>query len=162
MQALYEAVRSRDILSLIQIYAEGVDLMEIIPQPKEHVWLHWLLLSTVSLLRYTDCICAGHVLECLWAHELNFSLGLWFLRFYVFNESLLVSVRNLERRCSTWRSVWSTETPSTSSTSSPKTGNNVCLNCWWFYYKWIFSKERIRLWYEVSDSVLTCVCVRQR
>ncbi|KAF3703253.1 Arf-GAP with SH3 domain [Channa argus] len=36
MQALYEAVRSRDILSLIQVYAEGVDLMDTILQPKEH------------------------------------------------------------------------------------------------------------------------------
>uniref|UniRef100_A0A3Q0RQ14 ArfGAP with SH3 domain, ankyrin repeat and PH domain 2b n=1 Tax=Amphilophus citrinellus TaxID=61819 RepID=A0A3Q0RQ14_AMPCI len=36
LQALYEAVRNRDILSLIQVYAEGVDLMETIPQPNEH------------------------------------------------------------------------------------------------------------------------------
>nr|XP_020480322.1 arf-GAP with SH3 domain, ANK repeat and PH domain-containing protein 2-like isoform X2 [Monopterus albus] len=36
LQVLYEAVRNRDILSLIQVYAEGVDLMEVIPQPKEH------------------------------------------------------------------------------------------------------------------------------
>ncbi|MEQ2158647.1 hypothetical protein GOODEAATRI_014542 [Goodea atripinnis] len=36
LQALYAAVRSRDILSLIQVYAEGVDLMEAIPQPNEH------------------------------------------------------------------------------------------------------------------------------
>uniref|UniRef100_A0A8D3BMS7 ArfGAP with SH3 domain, ankyrin repeat and PH domain 2b n=1 Tax=Scophthalmus maximus TaxID=52904 RepID=A0A8D3BMS7_SCOMX len=31
LQALYEAVRNRDILSLIQVYAEGVDLMEAVP-----------------------------------------------------------------------------------------------------------------------------------
>lgn len=37
LQVLYEAVRNRDILSLIQVYAEGVDLMEAIPQPNEHV-----------------------------------------------------------------------------------------------------------------------------
>lgn len=36
LQVLYEAVRNRDILSLIQVYAEGVDLMEAIPQPNEH------------------------------------------------------------------------------------------------------------------------------
>uniref|UniRef100_A0A7N6AN42 ArfGAP with SH3 domain, ankyrin repeat and PH domain 2b n=1 Tax=Anabas testudineus TaxID=64144 RepID=A0A7N6AN42_ANATE len=36
MQALYEAIRNRDILSLIQVFAEGVDLMEVVPQPKEH------------------------------------------------------------------------------------------------------------------------------
>ncbi|KAK5852512.1 hypothetical protein PBY51_006366 [Eleginops maclovinus] len=36
LQALYEAVRSRDILSLLQIYAEGVDLREAIHQPNEH------------------------------------------------------------------------------------------------------------------------------
>ncbi|XP_069028671.1 arf-GAP with SH3 domain, ANK repeat and PH domain-containing protein 2b [Embiotoca jacksoni] len=36
LQVLYEAVRSRDILSLIQVYAEGVDLMETSLQPNEH------------------------------------------------------------------------------------------------------------------------------
>ncbi|KAM7368310.1 hypothetical protein PAMP_014543 [Pampus punctatissimus] len=36
LQVLYEAVRNRNILSLIQVYAEGVDLMEVIPQPNEH------------------------------------------------------------------------------------------------------------------------------
>ncbi|KAG7214995.1 hypothetical protein INR49_022903 [Caranx melampygus] len=36
LQVLYEAVKKRDILSLIQVYAEGVDLMEPIPQPNEH------------------------------------------------------------------------------------------------------------------------------
>uniref|UniRef100_A0AAQ5ZSI3 Arf-GAP with SH3 domain, ANK repeat and PH domain-containing protein 3 n=1 Tax=Amphiprion ocellaris TaxID=80972 RepID=A0AAQ5ZSI3_AMPOC len=36
LQLLYESVRNRDILSLIQVYAEGVDLMEAIPQPNEH------------------------------------------------------------------------------------------------------------------------------
>lgn len=40
LQVLYEAVRNRDILSLIQVYAEGVDLMEASPQPNEHVRLH--------------------------------------------------------------------------------------------------------------------------
>uniref|UniRef100_A0A667Y5N6 ArfGAP with SH3 domain, ankyrin repeat and PH domain 2b n=1 Tax=Myripristis murdjan TaxID=586833 RepID=A0A667Y5N6_9TELE len=36
LQVLYEAVRTRDILSLIQVYAEGVELTEAIPQPNEH------------------------------------------------------------------------------------------------------------------------------
>ncbi|KAM6906177.1 arf-GAP with SH3 domain, ANK repeat and PH domain-containing protein 2b isoform 2-T2 [Lycodopsis pacificus] len=36
LQVLYEAVRNRDILSLIQVYTEGVDLQESIPQPNEH------------------------------------------------------------------------------------------------------------------------------
>ncbi|XP_037541920.1 arf-GAP with SH3 domain, ANK repeat and PH domain-containing protein 2b [Nematolebias whitei] len=36
LQALYESVRNRDILSLIQVYAEGVDLMDVLPQPNEH------------------------------------------------------------------------------------------------------------------------------
>uniref|UniRef100_A0A3Q2VKE2 ArfGAP with SH3 domain, ankyrin repeat and PH domain 2b n=1 Tax=Haplochromis burtoni TaxID=8153 RepID=A0A3Q2VKE2_HAPBU len=36
LRALYEAIRNRDILSLIQVYAEGVDLMDAIPQPNEH------------------------------------------------------------------------------------------------------------------------------
>lgn len=37
LQRLYEAVRNRDILSLIQVYAEGAELMEPHPQPNEHV-----------------------------------------------------------------------------------------------------------------------------
>ncbi|XP_029283603.1 arf-GAP with SH3 domain, ANK repeat and PH domain-containing protein 2-like [Cottoperca gobio] len=37
LRALYEAVRTRDILALMQIYAEGVDLREAITQPNEHV-----------------------------------------------------------------------------------------------------------------------------
>lgn len=40
LRLLYEAVRDRDILSLIQVYAEGVDLMEASKQPNEHVRLH--------------------------------------------------------------------------------------------------------------------------
>ncbi|XP_038126713.1 arf-GAP with SH3 domain, ANK repeat and PH domain-containing protein 2b isoform X2 [Cyprinodon tularosa] len=36
LRTLYEAVRNRDIMSLIQVYAEGVDLMEAFPQPNEH------------------------------------------------------------------------------------------------------------------------------
>ncbi|KAM6915501.1 arf-GAP with SH3 domain, ANK repeat and PH domain-containing protein 2-like [Xenentodon cancila] len=36
LEVLYEAVRNRDILSLIQVYAEDVDLMEAVPQLHEH------------------------------------------------------------------------------------------------------------------------------
>ncbi|XP_071390905.1 arf-GAP with SH3 domain, ANK repeat and PH domain-containing protein 2b [Centroberyx affinis] len=36
LQVLYESVKTRDILSLIQVYAEGVELMEPIPQANEH------------------------------------------------------------------------------------------------------------------------------
>lgn len=36
-ELLYEAVRNRDVLSLIQVYSEGVDLMEARSQPNEHV-----------------------------------------------------------------------------------------------------------------------------
>lgn len=36
LQRLYEAVRNRDVLSLIQVYAEGAELMEPRPQPNEH------------------------------------------------------------------------------------------------------------------------------
>ncbi|CAJ1077784.1 arf-GAP with SH3 domain%2C ANK repeat and PH domain-containing protein 2b [Xyrichtys novacula] len=36
LQTLYEAVKNRDIMSLIQVYAEGVDLMEASTQPNEH------------------------------------------------------------------------------------------------------------------------------
>ncbi|TWW68392.1 Arf-GAP with SH3 domain, ANK repeat and PH domain-containing protein 2 [Takifugu flavidus] len=36
LQLLYEAVRNKDVLSLIQVYSEGVDLMETCPQPNEH------------------------------------------------------------------------------------------------------------------------------
>lgn len=37
LQALFEAVRTRDIFSLIQVYAEGVDLMDVLPLASEHV-----------------------------------------------------------------------------------------------------------------------------
>ncbi|XP_034555512.1 arf-GAP with SH3 domain, ANK repeat and PH domain-containing protein 2b [Notolabrus celidotus] len=36
LQTLYESVRNRDIQSLLQVYAEGVDLMEASSQPNEH------------------------------------------------------------------------------------------------------------------------------
>jgi Arf-GAP/SH3 domain/ANK repeat/PH domain-containing protein len=39
LHVLCEAVKTRNILSLIQVYAEGVDLMETIPLANEHVRL---------------------------------------------------------------------------------------------------------------------------
>ncbi|KAM9778887.1 arf-GAP with SH3 domain, ANK repeat and PH domain-containing protein 2-like [Syngnathus typhle] len=36
LQALYQAVRNRDILALIQVYGEGVDLTETFPQTHQH------------------------------------------------------------------------------------------------------------------------------
>ncbi|KAM9701297.1 LOW QUALITY PROTEIN: arf-GAP with SH3 domain, ANK repeat and PH domain-containing protein 2-like [Menidia menidia] len=36
LQALYRAVRDRDVLALIQVHAEGADLMEAGPQPNQH------------------------------------------------------------------------------------------------------------------------------
>ncbi|XP_051732413.1 LOW QUALITY PROTEIN: arf-GAP with SH3 domain, ANK repeat and PH domain-containing protein 2b [Ctenopharyngodon idella] len=36
LHALYDAVKSRDIFSLIQVYAEGLDLMETIHQTNQH------------------------------------------------------------------------------------------------------------------------------
>ena len=44
LRVLYEAVRTRDIMSLLQVYAEGVDLMDTIPMANEHV-------------RYTSDLC---------------------------------------------------------------------------------------------------------
>uniref|UniRef100_A0A8C7S2T5 ArfGAP with SH3 domain, ankyrin repeat and PH domain 2a n=1 Tax=Oncorhynchus mykiss TaxID=8022 RepID=A0A8C7S2T5_ONCMY len=42
LHTLCDAVKSRDIFSLIQVYAEGVDLMEPIPLANGHVSLHAL------------------------------------------------------------------------------------------------------------------------
>ncbi|XP_072540626.1 arf-GAP with SH3 domain, ANK repeat and PH domain-containing protein 2b isoform X2 [Salminus brasiliensis] len=36
LRSLYDAVKSRDIFSLLQVYAEGVDLTETLPLPNEH------------------------------------------------------------------------------------------------------------------------------
>lgn len=33
LDELYEAVRSRDLLSIIQLYAEGVELLQPLPEP---------------------------------------------------------------------------------------------------------------------------------
>lgn len=37
LRSLYEAVRNRDIFSLLQVYADGVDLTETFPMANEHV-----------------------------------------------------------------------------------------------------------------------------
>ena len=53
LQALSEAVRTQNILSLMEVYAEGVDLSDIIPQANEHVgappslWVHFSSSVTV-------------------------------------------------------------------------------------------------------------------
>lgn len=44
LHTLCEAVKARDIFSLIQVYAEGVDLMEPIPLANGHVSLRRYLL----------------------------------------------------------------------------------------------------------------------
>lgn len=60
LQLLFEAVQKRDILSLIQVYSEGLDLMDTCPQPNEHVGasagpsqepaLSWSLVSNLCLV----------------------------------------------------------------------------------------------------------------
>ena len=37
LRSLYEAVKGRDIFSLLQVYAEGVDLTETLTMTNEHV-----------------------------------------------------------------------------------------------------------------------------
>lgn len=37
LRSLYDAVKSRDIFSLLQVYADGVDLTETFPMANEHV-----------------------------------------------------------------------------------------------------------------------------
>lgn len=70
LQGLYEAVRNRDILSLIQVYAEGVDLMEASSQPNEHVRLQRGTIFTlwgskiIKLGRVTE-ISSAHICLCL-------------------------------------------------------------------------------------------------
>lgn len=84
LQRLYEAVRNRDILSLIQVYAEGTELMESRSQPNEHVSTN-----------------ASHLIT-------KFSPVVGWL------SDLTTHGRNLEKRCFTWRCAWVTETPYTS------------------------------------------------
>uniref|UniRef100_A0A8C2Q1V0 ArfGAP with SH3 domain, ankyrin repeat and PH domain 2b n=1 Tax=Cyprinus carpio TaxID=7962 RepID=A0A8C2Q1V0_CYPCA len=54
VRALCEAVKSRDIFSLIQVYAEGVDLMETIQQANQHVSVTHFTCSYV-------CACSGNL-----------------------------------------------------------------------------------------------------
>uniref|UniRef100_A0A674F499 ArfGAP with SH3 domain, ankyrin repeat and PH domain 2a n=1 Tax=Salmo trutta TaxID=8032 RepID=A0A674F499_SALTR len=49
LHTLCDAVKARDIFSLIQVYAEGVDLMEPIPLANGHVSLHVLPNTPVTL-----------------------------------------------------------------------------------------------------------------
>lgn len=39
LQEVFEAVRSRDLLSVIQLYAEGVELLQPLPDPTKVSWL---------------------------------------------------------------------------------------------------------------------------
>lgn len=48
LQALCEAVKTRDILALLQVYAEGEDLMESIPLANEHVSTRNIILEPCS------------------------------------------------------------------------------------------------------------------
>lgn len=43
---VYEAVRSRDLLSIIQLYAEGVELLQPFPEPGKVGWTLDLLIIT--------------------------------------------------------------------------------------------------------------------
>lgn len=92
LQRLYEAVRNRDILSLIQVYAEGADLMESHSQPNEHVRTN----ASQSIIKSS--------LGVGWSSDLN-TYG-----------------RKPEKLCFTWQCAWVTETPYTLWTSWPKTG----------------------------------------
>lgn len=42
LQEVFEAVRSRDLLSVIQLYAEGVELLQPLPDPGKVGWLFFL------------------------------------------------------------------------------------------------------------------------
>lgn len=42
LQEVFEAVRSRDLLSVIQLYAEGVELLQSLPDPSKVGW-HFFL-----------------------------------------------------------------------------------------------------------------------
>lgn len=107
LQALYEAVRNRDILSLIQVYAEGVDLMEVLPQTNEHVRSPS---SPSCRLGILSSFCSASGSGCESGHVC------------VSHAAGIVSVRNLGRRCSTWRSEWWTGTLCTSWTFWLRTG----------------------------------------
>uniref|UniRef100_A0A8C7HPQ3 ArfGAP with SH3 domain, ankyrin repeat and PH domain 2a n=1 Tax=Oncorhynchus kisutch TaxID=8019 RepID=A0A8C7HPQ3_ONCKI len=59
LHTLCDAVKSRDIFSLIQVYAEGVDLMEPIPLANGHVSLHALLNTPNTPIPVTLACCVN-------------------------------------------------------------------------------------------------------
>lgn len=65
MHALCEAVKSRDILGLVQVYADGVDLTEKIPLANGHV-------SVVNFIKQivVTAICI-HSLKIVWNNIWN-------------------------------------------------------------------------------------------
>lgn len=54
LQEVFEAVRSRDLLSVIQLYAEGVELLQPLPDPTK---VSWLLLLDVRRVREAVTFC---------------------------------------------------------------------------------------------------------
>lgn len=46
LDEVYEAVRSRDLLSIIQLYAEGVELLQPFPEPGKVGWTLYLSIIT--------------------------------------------------------------------------------------------------------------------
>ncbi|CAL1575083.1 unnamed protein product [Knipowitschia caucasica] len=67
LQALCEAVKGRDISSLLQVYAEGVDLMEPIPLANEHEPGETALHLAVRLVDRTSL----HIVDFLTQNSLN-------------------------------------------------------------------------------------------
>lgn len=67
LQALCEAVKTRDILALLQVYAEGVDLMESIPLANEHEPGETALHLAVRLVDRTSL----HIVDFLTQNSLN-------------------------------------------------------------------------------------------
>ncbi|KAJ0008926.1 hypothetical protein NQD34_016341 [Periophthalmus magnuspinnatus] len=67
LQALCEAVKCRDIFTLLQVYAEGVDLMEPIPLANEHEPGETALHLAVRLVDRTSL----HIVDFLTQNSLN-------------------------------------------------------------------------------------------
>uniref|UniRef100_A0A8C5CXK4 ArfGAP with SH3 domain, ankyrin repeat and PH domain 2b n=1 Tax=Gadus morhua TaxID=8049 RepID=A0A8C5CXK4_GADMO len=80
LQALSEAVRTQNILSLLEVYAEGVELSDIIPQANEHEPEETALHLAVRMVDRNSL----HIVRALWdwhqtcrASETPFPLLLW-------------------------------------------------------------------------------------
>lgn len=57
LHTLCDAVKARDIFSLIQVYAEGVDLMEPIPLANGHVSLFSFSLCPLQTFTLVNIVC---------------------------------------------------------------------------------------------------------